>query len=497
MKKLIIPVFLILIISMTSCGGGGGGGGSDSQEPEVIKIQALDLSVSTTEGVARLFTMKALDTDISTLSCNIETNPSHGTLKHVSGATWEYMPNEDFSGVDELRYSLSKNTSKSNFATVKITVEPSGDILFVDCDATGGLDGSSWENAFRHPQEAMNIAASGDQVWVTEGTYCALDGSKPEIPVLALKEGVRIYGGFKGTETYRSERDFKTTPSILDGQKKIYHVVKGAPSSRIDGFTVRNGNARVDDSITVYPEETGGGMLNIDCRNTLTISNCLFIDNNAKNSGGGMTNQGDSSPKILNCQFIHNNASTSLSNYFVAGGAIFNSEGTSPYIANCLFQGNNGLGGGGAIGNYKATLSLINCTTSGNNANAGGAINSFGSTLLIRNCIMWNDTSEIINESSNIDISYSDIQDVQLLAAGTGNIYSDPAFTDPGSWSGSEWNQGDFHLKANSPCIDAADGNFTPALDLNGQARLDIPAVINTGTGIFPYTDMGAYEYIP
>jgi hypothetical protein len=498
MKKSIILALFVLFISLSACGGGGGGGDStSSQEPEVINIQAVDLSVSMTEGAAITFNMKALDTDISTLSCNIETNPSHGTLKQISGATWKYTPNEDFSGIDKLVYFLSKGSNKSNSAIVTITVETTGKIIYVTPSGSTENSGSSWSEALKHPQDAMDKAESGDQIWVAEGTYYALNSSKPEIPVLALKEGIRIYGGFKGDETYRSERNLKATASILDGQKTIYHVVKGAPSSRMDGFTIRNGNAKVNDSATVYPEETGGGMLNIDCRNTLTISNCLFIDNNAKNSGGGMTNQGDSSPKILNCHFIHNNASTSFSNYFVAGGAIFNSEGTSPYIANCLFQGNNGLGGGGAIGNYKATLSLINCTTSGNNANAGGAINSFGSTLLIRNCIIWNDTSEIINESSHIDISYSDIQDVQLIAGGTGNIYGDPAFTDSGSWSGSEWNQGDYHLKTNSPCIDAADGDSAPAIDMDGQPRLDILTITNTGTGLIPYTDMGVYEYIP
>lgn len=489
MKKLIIPVFLILIISMTSCGGGGGGGGSDSQEPEVIKIQAVDLSVSTTEGAATTFAMKALDTDISTLSCNIETNPSHGTLKQVSGATWEYTPYEDFSGIDTLVYFLSKGSNKSNSATVTITVGTTGKIIYVTPSGSAGNSGTSWSEALNHPQCAMDKAESGDQIWVTEGTYCALNSSKPEIPVLALNEGVRIYGGFEGTEVYRSQRDVSANATILDGQENIYHVVKGAKSSRIDGFTIQNGDATVDDTtIEIFPEETGGGMLNVGCSNTLTVANCSFLNNNAKGYGGGMTNQGGSSPRILNCLFTDNNA------YY--GGGMFNSE-SSAQIVNCLFQGNNAYLGG-AILNSFASPSIINCTTNGNNAFLGGALYNLSSTPSVKNSIMWGDTDDEIYKDSNSTISTS-YSCILGGAGGKGNISKNPQFAAEGSRDSisNKWIPGDYRLNENSPCIDAADGNFTPALDLNGQARLDILTVINTGTGLVPYTDMGVYEYIP
>ncbi|HEY9160633.1 MAG TPA: Ig-like domain-containing protein [Desulfomonilia bacterium] len=489
MKKSIILALLVLFISLSACGGGGGGGGnSSSPEPEVTNIQAVDLSVSTTEGDAIEFTMNALDTDISVLSCNIENYPSHGTLKQISGATWKYTPNEDFSGIDKLVYTLSKGTIKSNPATVTITVDTVGKIIYVTTSGSTENSGSSWSDALKHPQDAMNKATSGDQIWVAEGTYYAIDSSKPEIPVLALKEGVRIYGGFKGTETYRSERNVSTNVTILDGQENIYHVVKGIQSSRIDGFTIQNGDATVDNTIIIKEEETGGGMLNNNCSDSLIISNCCFLNNNAKGYGGGMTNQGGSSPRIINCRFTDNNA------YY--GGGIFNSE-SSAQITNCLFEGNNAYYGG-AIRNSHSSPSVINCTISGNNALLGGALYNLSSTATARNCIIWGDTdTEIFKDNySTIITSYSCIQGG---AGGTGNISKNPQFVATGSRDkiSKKWIPGDYRLQANSPCIDAADGDSAPALDLNGQARLDILSIANTGTGLITYADMGVYEYAP
>lgn len=71
--------------------------------------------------------------------------------------------------------------------------------------------------------------------------------------------------------------------------------------------------------------------------------------------------------------------------------------------------------------------------------------------------------------------------------SGEGNINVDPLFADPDT--------DDFHLQADSPCIDAADGSWAPDKDMEDNARHDAEDVPNTGTGSPPYADMGAYEY--
>jgi parallel beta-helix repeat protein len=77
------------------------------------------------------------------------------------------------------------------------------------------------------------------------------------------------------------------------------------------------------------------------------------------------------------------------------------------------------------------------------------------------------------------------------VATGIGpNSYgAEPRFVNPF--------QGDFHLRPDSPAIDAA---TTVVLgwvesDAEGRMRMDAPATPNTGTGLLPFADRGAHEF--
>lgn len=54
-----------------------------------------------------------------------------------------------------------------------------------------------------------------------------------------------------------------------------------------------------------------------------------------------------------------------------------------------------------------------------------------------------------------------------------------------------------YHLSAESPCIDAGYGNLGPETDLDGNPRVDVESVENTGYGDIDYYDIGAFEYQP
>ncbi len=51
------------------------------------------------------------------------------------------------------------------------------------------------------------------------------------------------------------------------------------------------------------------------------------------------------------------------------------------------------------------------------------------------------------------------------------------------------------HLAAGSLGIDAGTSEAAPATDKDGNGRIDIPAITNTGSGTQPYFDVGAYEH--
>ncbi len=53
---------------------------------------------------------------------------------------------------------------------------------------------------------------------------------------------------------------------------------------------------------------------------------------------------------------------------------------------------------------------------------------------------------------------------------------------------------GDYNLDQGSPAVDAANGFVAPEFDFIGSSRVDDPAVLNTGTGIPDFVDIGALE---
>jgi len=122
----------------------------------------------------------------------------------------------------------------------KVTV---GQALTIHVSMAGNNtnDGLTWATAKLTAQAGLDAATSGDQVWVAAGTY---------VENVTLADGVALYGGFAGNEDPATfdlaTRDFTAHETILDGNQagSVVTCPPGATTTtRIDGFTIRNGNA--------------------------------------------------------------------------------------------------------------------------------------------------------------------------------------------------------------------------------------------------------------
>jgi len=203
-------------------------------------------------------------------------------------------------------------------------------------------DGLSWKAAYRTIGEAIREASAAlakenkegrCEVWVAEGTYNVFKTNRAD--TLQLARNVDLYGGFKGTETRRAQRNFQKNETIIDGrdrhndQDSVYHVIIGANNALLDGFTVAYGNAR--------RERFGGGMYND--RVSPIIRNCVFRNNEAGWSGGAIFNNLNKTI-IEGCRFKNNKARS--------GGAVAN-QGTTGKIINTIFTDNHATSDGGAL----------------------------------------------------------------------------------------------------------------------------------------------------
>ncbi len=372
-------------------------------------------------------------------------------------------------------------------ADVSVTV---GQRIFVNAaNVNPGQDGLSWSTAFASLQdgltEARNSVFSPIEIWVAQGTY------KPGTlrkEVFEIPSGVKVYGGFVGTEDSLQKRNWKTHVTILSGEigsvqlnDNTYHVVllrATNDTTQLDGFTIKGGyaeffagnqNTNLDDSDI---RSSGGGILAIDKSKGL-ITHCTLTDNRAVGGGGILLR--DSSHVRLSQSILFGNEAT-------FGGGVYVLGGSKPTLENVLIANNKGLGGGLYVNKSQPTL--VNCTIASNKDegnNAGGIYNANAVTT-VKNSILWGNSPTQSTPGSVITYSL-----VEAGYAGTGNKNLDPQFVSPNAVGLAPMGSlGNYHLQPCSAGIDAADNASAPLVDLEGNAR---PYPVGLGIA-----DMGVYE---
>lgn len=298
------------------------------------------------------------------------------------------------------------------------------DIWYVDSNAVDDRSGTSWADPFNNLDKALWTAQEGDMVWVREGSYT---NATPEVtPVLEMKEGVDIYGGFVGTENSLDDRIDPlnlANRSVLDGEGTSSIVVLGASYAVLDGFEITGGYSPTN---SYY---SGGGILNNFVYDS--IFNNLYLYGNYSMNGGGMANGNFSNPTISNSVFCYNFAydgggmlnfyystPTISNNYFfgnigVAGGGMANINYAKPTVSDCVFYFNLGIYAGGGMLNYYADSAVYDSIFEKNiSPNKGGAmLNAYSYATLDGDVFYYNatlnDGGAILNYYSDVSISDS------------------------------------------------------------------------------------------
>ena len=266
-------------------------------------------------------------------------------------------------------------------------------IIYVDANAPGTNNGSSWGNAYNHLQDALSAVSPVDEIRIAGGIYrpdrslSHPDGTKSRTTTFQLIDGITIKGGYAGfDQPDPNERDVDEYITVLSGdvnnndepnfvnyEDNSYHIVSFAGTTDtviLDGLTITAGNSNGSNSYN-----RGAAVYNN--RGTLNFANCT-ISYNLANLCSGLYNY-EGIVSLTGCS-ISNNKSIGEA---VGGPALFNLNGTMN-LTDCNFVANLAIGSGsggraiGCISNDQddqwgdSYLTLNNCIFSGNQAVGGG-----------------------------------------------------------------------------------------------------------------------------
>lgn len=394
------------------------------------------------------------------------------------------------------------------------------------------MDGSSWNNAASGNmlQTLINASSPGTEVWVACGVYVPTT-TNDRTQSFSLRNGVRVYGGFTGSETTLEQRELNCmscstlsgeigAAGISDNSYKIVYNELVDSTAILDGFIIRDAND--DRTPTSFGDGLGGGVYNHGYGSSgfchPTIRNCLFTNNTASWGGGAFNNGyngGNAEPSYYNCVFYRNHGlieAGGMDSYGVNGNA-------SPLLVNCIFSENTSATnvgamyawGGNANGNCHPVL--IHCAFINNTATNGyggafiadnldenGVTSSGSCTVTLENCVVYNNSAtgvgpqfyvrgngaQVIATYSNISLTGQTAPHI-ISGSGTGNIDSDPLFVAGNNPPGADacWLTADdgLRLQNNSPMINAGSTIANYQYDIMGILYNNNP-------------EIGTYEYL-
>ncbi|SFU28075.1 Por secretion system C-terminal sorting domain-containing protein [Pustulibacterium marinum] len=380
---------------------------------------------------------------------------------------------------------------------------------YVKQDATGTADGSSWANAYTTLQQAEDNAPDGADIWVAAGTYIG-DAYNRGVRILEISNSHNWYGGFSGSETQLSQRNPETNVTIISGDA-LGNGSADAAAVADNAYHLVCVNATADilfDGITFEEAHANGGGINakggvllfrgvdnsVELNNNVVFNNCTIEKNYANNDAlyyiqESMYYYASVDLQFNACRIVNNRSYYLFQEIYDSWDNSYASYDTKHiYFTSCLIAENTSS----TRGIFELDLALpcdirfINNTIVNNSFSTyydlitcdWGTMSTFqNSVQLYNNIISIPLNSSLINNETAIPNNANTI----------GNHMYFDANNESNSSIFEDYDNGDYHLAANSPAISAASNAYlltNMSTDADNNPR-EISSL-----------DIGAYEYL-
>jgi hypothetical protein len=388
-------------------------------------------------------------------------------------------------------------------------------------DPDGDCDGKSWQTATNNLQAVMSDPVSDSfEIWVAGGTYYPVEvagitnKANPASLSFIPRAGIKVYGGFAGTERAREKRDLGKIATYNETALCGYNEQKMEYYGRVINITGTHygganaaGGMEFDGLTFAYGLSSlgGGAYISGISGEAIIFKNCTFRDNFSNNWAGAVAVT-NSEALFEECTIINNacymeHVTSNPRNGGVSiGGCSIRLDGTGTVtIRNSKITANKATGAGylPAPADFTGTLELDGVEISGNYSYSYAAGRIFGNDVTINRCTITGNYSysttttfsnnENLRLSGNVTVKNSVIwgngpreEDQYTTEGGTVNFFNSlvqyapegigtdclngenqqanyPGFTKPLEPILAPFAGGDYRLRPNSPLRTAAD----------------------------------------
>ncbi|HEY3266232.1 MAG TPA: right-handed parallel beta-helix repeat-containing protein [Armatimonadota bacterium] len=331
-------------------------------------------------------------------------------------------------------------------------------------------DGLTWATSKKTIQAGIDAAAGGAEVWVATGTY------KEKI---TFAPGVSLYGGFAGSETSRTVRDFITNLTVLDAQMTgdVVTVPAGTGATvRVDGFTIGNRTTGststgvvLNDSALVLANDiitlnrtgltSAGGVLTLDHVSlpdndsnavTCTVNSFLTMQDSQITGNGRDAVNGDSGTLIADRNSVTGNGWAGYAwtgNATIRGTTVQGNGYGISVSGTVLISGNTVQNNGGVFSNTgigaSGNVNVDNNTVTGN---ANGGIRVSGSSPVLTGYTVSVTRNTVTGNTSG---SYAGVY-IQITGSASGLVQLNSI---TGNAAGANGNGGGLYVDGSAPEI--------------------------------------------